>query len=97
MVSKKEEKEIKIEITSVLQCNACGKSVPIPFEGEDESDDYEPIHSFIAQGEYHSTALEDTVTYTWEICEPCLEKMFKTFLIEPSKVDFQAFDFDFLK
>lgn len=74
-----EEKTVEEVVVDDIVCNQCGGTC------KDESDmNYEGLLEAVVNGGY-AAHLGDRVTYTFSICEFCLEKMFKTFKFPPER------------
>jgi len=88
------EKIRKVKITRLedlivdIVCNKCGKSC----RGTDPSIDKNKKHYSKAfygliettvYGSYFSPALTDETSYTFSLCEACIAKMIKKFVIPP--------------
>lgn len=65
------------EVTVDIICNVCGNSCK-----DREGMNYEGLLEASVQGGYASK-LGDMLTYTFSICEGCLENIFKTFKHPP--------------
>ena len=77
----------KVQIDDIL-CNACGKSC------KDRSDmNFEGLIETSITGGYASK-LGDQITYTFSICEDCLEKLFESFKIPAEEFDSLGFRID---
>ena len=77
--SMRKYKTVKKEVLEIarITCNKCGKSCgALPGEGDAHYGLFTSV-----RGHYYSPALEDGVEYKFDICEPCLLKLFKTFKI----------------
>lgn len=74
-ITKIVSKEVE-EIENVF-CNKCGESCKSKF---DDQNFYGMIEQTV-EGGYGSEVLEDLTTYTFSLCEKCLNELFKEFKI----------------
>lgn len=68
----------EIEVIDDVLCNKCGKSC----RSNDSGDFYGLIEVSFSTG-YFSPKLPDGSTYTFSLCEECLDEMFREFKIQP--------------
>lgn len=69
--------------TVEVRCNKCGKSCRIT-DGVDFVGYYGLIKASFSTG-YFSPKLPDGCVYKFSMCEHCLDKLMKTFIIDPEK------------
>ncbi len=69
------------EVTTDILCNKCGESL---IEGKDSGGEgvYGLVDAYVSTG-YFSPALGDGNTYKFDLCERCLNELFKTFKHDP--------------
>jgi len=70
------EKEVVVDIF----CNKCGDSCQ-------RDHGYYGLREAIVYGGYESNPLEDMTTYTFSLCESCLDELFKTFKIPVEELE----------
>lgn len=86
-MKKTAKKTIEVEYTEDLICNKCGESLKhiITTDGDFNFCGLEEI---TVNGCYGSDPLEDLVSYTFSLCEKCLDDLFKSFKIPVEKKDY---------
>jgi hypothetical protein len=85
------KKEIETEVTTDIICNLCGESCSLgpSFNDERAPYDYNGIIEHTVIGGYNSTpgngagALDDSMQYTFSLCEFCLDWLFEKCKIPP--------------
>lgn len=85
LVHKKYIKNSKeVETVTDILCNKCGKTC-VSSDSRKVSRNHDPKENAFGlieqsvHGAYFSTVLDDYVTYTFSLCEPCLMELFKSF------------------
>jgi len=83
--SRKEAKQI---LTNV-KCNKCGKKMALTYPDltTGGGDRVRSVVGILAEvdGSYFSTHLEDSVKYSFDMCEECLVELFESFVIPVEK------------
>lgn len=94
-ITKLESRTIEEAVTHEILCNKCAKSIL----HVDYTDDQGKMHfsaygitEYTYKGGYGSDPLEDTTSYTFSLCEPCLADMFKSFLIPVDVSEYHIMD-----
>lgn len=81
-------KETKQILTNV-KCNKCGKKMANTFPDTTTGGGDRVSHvtglSVEVSGGYYSTHLDDSVNYSFDICEECLVELFESFVIPVEK------------
>lgn len=75
-----------VEETKDIFCNKCGKTCAVPLTSTHDMVNYHGLIEASVRGGYRSPVLTDGATYTFSLCELCLAKMMKTWLIEPETI-----------
>lgn len=89
--TKKTITEEREYVTDVL-CNKCGKScVPVhrPLSCDAPKWACGLVETTI-HGKFLSPVLEDLTSYTFSICELCVQQLFESFIIPPTKNDHEG-------
>ena len=85
MIKKLSRKEI-VEFTDDIVCDACGNSMKVSLH-DDKNQEVDVIFPGLVNqqvhGGYDSPALDDGITYAFDVCEKCLKKWFKKFKKQP--------------
>jgi len=69
------------EVTTDILCNKCGNSL-LEGKGSGGEDAYGLVGAYVSTG-YFSPALGDGNEYSFDMCEKCLDELFKTFKHDP--------------
>lgn len=72
---------VDTEVVEDIRCNKCGETCVKFLGGSKDFKDFYGLIEAVVSGGYESTDLEDTVTYTFSLCEKCLKELFDTFKI----------------
>lgn len=79
----KSKRQEEVEFTEDVLCNKCGNSLKIGHFNEF----YGLVEVEFSTG-YFSNALPDGMIYSFSLCEPCLEKLFKEFKLPPTEKEY---------
>jgi hypothetical protein len=80
---------VESSIVEEILCNKCGKSclkrIGTDVAGLPVCDQYGLIGASVSGGFLSSDGIQDGITYEFDVCEACVDELFKTFSIEPVK------------
>ena len=94
-ITKQEIKTVEETVTCEILCNKCGKSLlHLDFIDEEGNTHFASsgIVEYTYKAGYYSGPLEDTTTYTFSLCELCLDALFKSFLISVNISSYSILD-----
>lgn len=72
--------QVESEVIDTIICNKCGKEYNIDY--------FHGLAEVRVSGNYFSKVLADGITYTFSVCEYCLDEYFNQFKHEPETEEY---------